>query len=118
MKFKLDENLPDLVRTILAELGHDAHTVAEEQLTGAPDESVFAASVAESRVLVTLDLDFSDIRTYPPGTHAGIWVLRPAKQTFSATASLVRAGLRLSEVERVHGQLWIIDEHRVRIRDA
>ena len=30
MKFKLDENLPELARESLSELGHDAHTVAEE----------------------------------------------------------------------------------------
>jgi hypothetical protein len=28
-------------------------------------------------VLVTFDLDFSDIRVYPPAGHHGIWVLRP-----------------------------------------
>lgn len=118
MKFKLDENLPELVSTTLAALEQDAHTVAQEQLAGAPDEQVLKASVAESRVLVTLGLDFADIRAYPPGSHAGIWVLRPAKQTFNAIDALVRAGLRLAASERVHGQLWVIDEQRVRIRDA
>lgn len=118
MKFKLDENLPELVSATLAALAHDAHTVAQEQLAGASDELVLKTSVAESRVLITLDLDFADIRAYPPGSHAGIWVLRPAKQTFSAIDTLVRAGLRLAGSERVHGQLWVIDEQRVRIRDA
>jgi hypothetical protein len=37
LKFKLDENLPDLVRQSLTTLGFDAHTVAAEQLAGAPD---------------------------------------------------------------------------------
>ena len=118
MKFKLDENLPELVRDSLHELGHDTHTVAEEGLTGAQDAVVFVACVAEDRVLITLDVDFADIRTYPPGSHPGIWVLRPPKQTFKAIDALVRAGLRLSAVERVRGQLWVIDEQRVRIRDA
>ena len=72
----------------------------------------------ENRILITLDLDFSDIRAYPPGTYPGIWVLRPQKQTFKAFETLVRAGLRLSAVERVLGQLWVIDEKRVRIRDG
>jgi len=118
VKFKLDENLPELVSTALLDLAHDAHTVAQEQLAGAADEQVLKASVAESRILITLDLDFADIRAYPPGAHAGIWVLRPARQTFSAIDALVRAGLRLADSERVHGQLWVIDEQRVRIRDA
>ena len=78
MKFKRDENLPELVRATLDGLGQDAHTVAEERLSGADDNAVFQASVGEGRVLITLDLDSSDIRTYPPESHAGIRVLRPA----------------------------------------
>jgi predicted nuclease of predicted toxin-antitoxin system len=118
LKFKLDENLPDLVRQSLIALGFDAHTVAEEQLAGAPDDKVLQACVAEDRILITLDLDFSDIRAYPPGSYPGIWVLRPSKQTFKAIEALVQAGLRLATVERVPGQLWVVDEKRVRIRDS
>lgn len=118
MKFKLDENLPELVRDALCELGHDAHTVAEEGLSGAKDEAVLEACVADDRILITLDLDFSDIRAYPPGSHSGIWILLPPKQTFKAIEALVRAGVRLSTIERVHGQLWVVDEKRVRIRDS
>ena len=118
MKFKLDENLPGLIHTTLVGLGHDARTVAEEQLAGATDDAVLRASVAERRILVTLDLDFADIRAYPPGSHAGIWALRPAVQTFRAIESLVLAGLRLTSTEPMQGQLWVIDAQRVRIRDA
>ncbi len=118
MKFKLDENLPELVRESLGEYGHDTHTVADEGLAGAQDETVLQACVFEDRILITLDLDFSDIRAYPPGSYPGIWVLRPAKQTFKAIDALGRAGVRLSLVERVRGQLWVIDEKRVRIRDG
>lgn len=118
MRFKLDENLPDLVRESLGRLGHDAHTVTQEGLSGARDETVFQACITEGRILITLDLDFADIRTYRPGSHPGIWVLRPMKQTFGAIEALVRVGIQLSDVERVSGQLWVIDERRVRIRDG
>jgi len=118
VKFKLDENLPELVRESLTKLGHDTHTVAQEGLAGAQDETVLEACIAEDRILITLDLDFSDIRAYPPGSYPGVWVLRPSKQTFRAIDALVLAGVRLSAVERVAGQLWVIDERRVRIRDG
>jgi predicted nuclease of predicted toxin-antitoxin system len=118
VKFKLDENLPELVREALNELGHDAHTAADEQLSGASDQTLLQACRTEGRILITLDLDFSDIRAYPPGTYPGIWVLRPPKQTFKAIEALVRAGIRLTAVERVRGQLWVFDEKRVRIRDG
>ena len=118
MKFKLDENLPEVIHTTLVGLGHDAHTVTHEHLAGATDEAILRASIAERRILITLDLDFADIRAYPPGSHAGIWALRPAVQTFRAIELLVLAALRLTSTERTHGQLWVIDEQRVRIRDA
>jgi hypothetical protein len=69
-------------------------------------------------VLIALDLGFSDIRACPPGTHAGVWVLRPVVQTFRAIERLVVVGLRLAATEAVRGPLWVIDERRVRIRDA
>jgi predicted nuclease of predicted toxin-antitoxin system len=118
LKFKLDENIPELVRQSLLALGLDAHTVADEGLAGATDEKVIQACVAEGRVLITLDLDFSDIRAYPPGSNPGIWVLRPPKQTFKAIDALVAAALRLVAAEPVQGQLGVIDEKRVRIRDG
>jgi predicted nuclease of predicted toxin-antitoxin system len=31
---------------------------------------------AEGRLFVTLDLDFSDVRRYKPGTHPGIFLIR------------------------------------------
>jgi predicted nuclease of predicted toxin-antitoxin system len=112
VKFKLDENLPELAAGTMRELGHDVHAVADEALNGADDSVVLRAAVAEDRVLVTLDLDFADVRSYPPGTHAGIWVLRPTVQTFRAIVALIEAGFRLSALERTHGQLWVIDEQR------
>lgn len=116
MKFKLDENLPACVGSVLTVPGHDAHTVADEGLAGAQDQAVLAACIAEGRILLTLDLDFADIRAYPPGSYPGIWVLRPPKQTFKAIEALVAAAVRLCATETAYGRLWVIDEQRVRIR--
>jgi predicted nuclease of predicted toxin-antitoxin system len=117
LRFKLDENLPRRVEPALRDLGHDVETAISEGLAGAVDPILLAACAAEDRLLITLDLDFADIRAYPPGSHRGVWVLRPAEQTFNAILDLVRAGVRLSAVERTVGQLWVIDKKRVRIRE-
>jgi predicted nuclease of predicted toxin-antitoxin system len=71
VKFKIYENLPAEAAEILKSAGFDAHTVADEDLAGAHDETVAGASRSEDRILVTLDLDFANIRAYPPGEHAG-----------------------------------------------
>jgi len=117
LRFKLDENIPARALRELHRLGHDAETAEAEGLAGAIDPTVLDACRSENRLLVTLDLDFANIRDYPPGTHKGIWVLRPGQQTIDAIMSLLAAGLRLSEIEPSDGRLWVIDAHRVRIRD-
>lgn len=76
MKVKLDENLPESAIEHLAVAGHDVDTARAEGLQGVDDPPLLAAATREGRLLVTLDRGLGDIRTYPPGTHAGVLVLR------------------------------------------
>jgi Domain of unknown function (DUF5615) len=70
VKFKTDENLPGEAATVLQSAGFDAETVWSEALSGAPDEILADHARHEARVLVTLDLDFANIRNYPPKSMA------------------------------------------------
>ena len=115
-RFKLDENLPRDAEALLRKAGHDVRTVFDEQLGGNPDPRVIDAAQSEARILVTFDLDFSDIRSYPPATHKGIWVLRPHTQSIENTLTLLMATLLVLETEPTDGRLWIIEPGRVRIR--
>ena len=65
MRFKVDENLPVEIAQSLRESGHDAQTVPDEGLGGAEDETISARCLAEDRALVTLDLDFENIKILP-----------------------------------------------------
>jgi predicted nuclease of predicted toxin-antitoxin system len=94
VKFKLDENLPISSAQALAGCGHEVDTVAAEGLTGAADPRVVAAAAAEARVLITLDRGMGDIRAYPPGSHAGIVVLRLHDQSAPAVRNPVPQGQR------------------------
>jgi len=116
-RFKLDENLSREADALLRKAGHDVHTVLDEHLGGNSDRRVFDASRAEDRILVTFDLDFSDIRLYPPESHKGIWVLRPHTQSIENTLALLRGALVVLETEPPHGRLWIVEPERVRIRE-
>jgi predicted nuclease of predicted toxin-antitoxin system len=89
MKVKTDQNVPVEAAEDLREAGHDAVTVDDEGLGGQPDARVADACRAEGRAILTLDLDFADIRVYPPGDYAGIIVLRPSLQTITNTRRLV-----------------------------
>lgn len=112
---KLDENLPEVARELLQTAGHDVATAREEGLAGAADDALLTAAKGESRVLVTLDLDFADVRRYDPADTAGIVVLRLHDQTLPMIRrTIVRLADLLSR-EPVSGRLWILDESRLRV---
>lgn len=77
MRFKIDENLPVEAAELLVESGHDAWTILDQQMVGERDLQVASVSRDELRALITLDLDFADIRTYPPGDYHGLIARRP-----------------------------------------
>jgi len=90
MKVKLDENMPAALAEQLHRLGHDVHTVVEESLAGQSDPDIWAAAQDERRFLITQDLDFSDVRQFVPGTHAGILLVRlrnPGRLALSQTVA-------------------------------
>jgi predicted nuclease of predicted toxin-antitoxin system len=117
VRFKLDENIPLDAGEVFRESGHDIQTVLEERLGGTPDPDVLNAASDEKRVLVTLDLDFADIRTYPPADCPGIWVLRPGSQSIENVLTLLRGALAVAESEETENRLWIVEPGRVRIHE-
>jgi predicted nuclease of predicted toxin-antitoxin system len=116
MKFKIDENLPVEVAQLLREAGLDVFTVLEQGLGGAKDPIIARVCQDERRTLVTLDTHFADIRTYPPGDYAGLIVLRLTRQDKPHVLQVMSRAFRLFTTEALEGQLWIVDERRVRIR--
>jgi predicted nuclease of predicted toxin-antitoxin system len=118
MKFKTDENLAVEATEDLQRAGHDALAAADQHLSGQPDSRLADVCRTEGRALLTLDLDFADIRVYPPGDYSGIIVLRPSVQSISNIRRLVRQVLALLATEPLAGHLWIVDEGNIRIRSG
>ena len=118
MRFKIDEHLPVEIKELLVQHQHDAVTVPDEGMPGAIDPEVAQVCQKEARALVTLDLDFSDIRTYPPEDYHGIIVFRPAIQSITTLVRLTTRLLTLFEREPLAGHLWIVEDHQVRMREG
>jgi hypothetical protein len=118
MKFKLDENLGTLGKSLLEADGHDVMTVAEQKLSGATDETLYFVCRSEGRVLVTLDHDFGHVRRFPPEAAAGVVILespgRLAPALIEARVAELVALLRVRPIDR---ELWIVEPGRVRIRE-
>lgn len=105
MRLKLDENLPESAGIALRLAGHDADDVHEEGLVGEPDDCLLRAAVAADRILLTLDMGFSDVRAYPPATSAGIIVLRPRVANKTSILGLIDLLIPLLANESPRGQL-------------
>jgi predicted nuclease of predicted toxin-antitoxin system len=116
MLFKLDENLPESLVADLKAAGHDATTAFQEHLGGTEDPTLAGHAAQEGRVLASFDLDFADIRRYPPGTHPGIVVFRLRSQDIaSCHAAFARLLANVAEADFA-GNLIIVEDRRIRIR--
>jgi predicted nuclease of predicted toxin-antitoxin system len=116
MKFKIDENLPDELVFDLRQAKYDAFSVSQQKLSGTSDEHLASVCKKEDRILVTLDMDFSDLRAYPPQNHAGIIVLRLTRQDKKHVQNVFKNVIRIFATEPVAKNLWIVEETRIRIR--
>jgi predicted nuclease of predicted toxin-antitoxin system len=116
VRFKLDENMPRDAASRLRDDGHDVETVIDEGLGGEDDPPVLQAATDEGRILLTFDLDFADIRQYPPGTHAGIVVFRLKNQRWATLKGPLDRLLARHDLDVLANGLAIVDGARVRYR--
>jgi predicted nuclease of predicted toxin-antitoxin system len=118
MRAKLDENMPIEAVELFVQAGWICDTVIDEGLRGAADARVAEACRADARVLFTLDLDFADIRTYPPSEFPGIVVLRPAAPSRRQIVEMIVRVLPVLAAEWRPKQLWVVEPGRVRVRES
>jgi len=116
VRVKLDENLPAELLDDLRAAGHDPDGLAEEGLTGAPDDVILERVRREERVLLTMDKGIEDVRAYPPERYAGIVLFRPSSAGRGATLAFVRRHLPLLVEHDLAGRLLVITDRSARFR--
>jgi predicted nuclease of predicted toxin-antitoxin system len=116
VRVKLDENLPDSVLSILGRAGHDVDTARAEGLRGAKDPAVLAGATADGRLLLTLDRGLGDIRAYPPGSHAGVLVIRLDHQSPRAIRHAVERIGAAIDLDNLHGCVAVWRDGELRVR--
>ena len=87
-----------------------------ERLAGRDDADVWQAAQAAGRFFITQDLDFSDVRRYTPGTHAGLLLVRLAQPGRDATLARVAMLFATEPVAHWHGCLVVATDHKVRVK--
>ena len=113
---KLDENLGEIHAEHLRGAGYAVDRVYDEGLSGATDEHVWQRACSEGRLFITLDLDFSDVRRFPPGTHPGILLLRARTRGRQAVLDVLGRVVVECTLDTLVGCLAVADEHQTRVR--
>lgn len=116
MLIKLDENLSRSHAEFLATIGHVADRVHDQGLSGASDDVVWSRVMAEGRFFITLDLDFSDVRRFPVGSHPGILLLRPILRGVLGVQRILDRVVSEQPLENLCGCLAVADHHHTRVR--
>lgn len=116
MKAKLDENLPLRIASRLRELGHDVHTTDQENLSGCDDSELWANAQREGRILITQDLDFSDSRSFIPGTHQGIVLIRLHSPSRLRLLERLEEAFLTEQVDEWAGCFVVVTDHKIRVR--
>ena len=120
MRFLVDANVPRSAVAIIIRHGHTAEFVRDTPLADALDTQIAARARSTGAALLTRDVDFADIRNYPPADYPGILVLRLPDD--SDAAAIVNALDRFLKQAALAGQLpghlVILEADRVRFRPA
>ena len=116
MKFKIDGNLPIDLVDILKEAQYDAKSILDQNLSGKSDIQIASTCKNEKRILVTLDMDFADIRSYPPDQYSGLIVLRLKRQDKPYILKIFSQLLQFFPKKPIDHHLWIVEENKIRIR--
>jgi predicted nuclease of predicted toxin-antitoxin system len=120
MRFLIDANMPRSIIAPIRSLGHEVEFARDIGLAAASDHEIAARAEATGPALPTRDLDFADVRRYPPDLYRGIIVLRLPDGMIAKDIARVAERFLLDStfVENLAGRLAIVERDRVRFRPA
>lgn len=97
--------------------GHDATHLRDEGLQRLPNGEIFVKAIAESRVILTFDLDFGEILALSKGRKAGVVLFRLRNTRTPNVIQRLSSVLsdRVEPLER--GAVVIVQESRHRVRE-
>jgi hypothetical protein len=97
-------------------MGHDVSTAQDEGLLGQPDYRVAMAASNGSRLLFTLDVEFADLRKYPPGSHPGIVLFRPRSMGPLNVNRFVSRFFEVTQLSKLARCTTVVEPDRLRVR--
>ncbi len=121
LRFFVDQCVGFAVIDSLREAGHEVLRLRDYLPCDAPDPMVLAKAQELKAILVSLNGDFSDIVTYPPGKYRGIIALQLRNHPEVIPDLMKRLVRYLSlqpNMEHYRGKLLLVEVHRIRVRSS
>ena len=116
MRFLADMGIPSRIVVQLRQRGHDAIHLREQGLQRLPDRDIFQKAMDEHRILLTLDLDFSEIVALSDNQGVGVVIFRLRNTRAGHIMARLEKVLRESSDALAKGAAVSVDEHRHRVR--
>ncbi len=113
MRLILDADIPRSFLNWLKQDNYDVIDVRDVSNQPLKDEEIFNLARKEKRILITRDLDFSNILHYPPKQSSGIIVLRVHLISKEVMYKILKTALE-DQKEKLQRTLMIVTPDRLR----
>jgi predicted nuclease of predicted toxin-antitoxin system len=116
MRFLADMGVSVRVVEWLREHGHDATHLRDESLQRMADPDVFRKAATEGRILLTFDLDFSEIVALSGQKNVSVALFRLHNTRTSHVIERLKIALEETKQTLESGAIIVIEESRLRVR--
>ena len=116
MRFLADMGVAQRIVEWLRAEGHEAIHLREEGLQRMPNGEIFKKAVAETRIILTFDLDFGEIVALSKGHRASVILFRLHNTRTPHVIDRLQKVLKHSGEALEQGAIVIVEESRHRTR--
>jgi len=120
LQFFADHCISRSIIQSLKEEGYDVFLLKDHIPVDSPDEVVISKAQELDSVLISLNGDFSDIVRYPPAKYKGIISLqvRNHPEVIPSLLTVLKRYLsKHPDMEYYSGKLFLVEAHRIRVRE-
>lgn len=116
MRLFADECVYSVTIKTLRAWGHDVETAQEAGLSGHNDNELLQYAISQNRILISIDMDFSNALRFVPSSHTGIIILKIRPSTIDNVHQVLKQFLDQNTEDEVHHSLVIADQSKYRVR--
>jgi len=116
MRFLIDADIPRSVTEFLVASGHDVADIRDIKPPATSDIDIYRLANDQNRIIITRDLDFSNILLYPPPSDGGIIVLRIHLLPVSEILNIIKDLIKRIPEEDFIGSLIVVRKDHYRLR--